>query len=112
MSGLASGRLDQRITLQQQVESRGAEYADAQRSWADVATVWAAVEPLAGREYFANLEVHGELTCRVTIRYRAGVHEKMRVVHGARIYEIVSPPIDPLGRHVELQLMCKEIRSG
>lgn len=112
MSGLAAGRLDQRVTIQSPVDSRGATFADPQAaSWSTVATVWAAVEPLAGREWFRNQEVGASAEVRVTLRWRDGVTEKMRLVHGARTYEIVAPPIDVELRHEQLQLMCREVRK-
>lgn len=108
----AAALLDQRIELQRQDESRGATFADAQRAWVHFATVWAAVEPLAGREFFRNLEGGAEVDLRVRLRRIAGLTEKMRVVHRGRIYEIVAPPIDVRSRGVEVELMCREYRSG
>lgn len=108
----AAALLDQRIELQVQRESRGATYADAQREWEPFATAWASVEPLAGRDFFRNLEGGAEIDVRIRLRRIAGVNEKMRVVHRGRIYEIVAPPIDVRSRGVEIELMCREFRSG
>lgn len=104
--------LDARITLQAPVESKGSDYADPQAaSYSDVVTVWAAIEPLAGREWFRNQEVGSTAEMRVTIRYLAGVTDKMRIAYGSRVLEIVAPPINVAEANVQLQLMCREYRK-
>jgi SPP1 family predicted phage head-tail adaptor len=108
---MEAGLLNRRITLQRPVEVRGADYADVQVTWQDVATVWASVEPLSGGEFFRNQEQQGELTHRVRIRWRAGVDSKMRVLFGTRIFGIDSV-INPEEADVVLELMCTESLSG
>jgi SPP1 family predicted phage head-tail adaptor len=77
-------------------------------TWQDHATVWAAIEPLSGREFFAAQQVQSETTGKITIRYIPGITADMRILHGSRIFELTAPPIDPQERHAELQLMVKE----
>jgi len=102
---MRSGRLRHRVTIQQPVPDRSIGGED---SWHDYATVWAAIEPLRGREYLAAQQEGAEVTGRITMRYIAGVKQTMRIKHGSRIYEIVSP-INPEERNAELQLMVKEV---
>ena len=109
---LAAGTLGHRITLQEPTETRGAAYGDVQKAWADVATVWAAFEPLSGRELLLAQQVNSEITVRFRIRYRADVTAKWRVLLGARVFQIAAPPIDVNGAGVELHLQCVENRSG
>lgn len=94
------------MTLQRLVTAYD-EYNAPVESWQDVATVWAAVEPLSGREYFAAEQTQARVNTRITIRYRAGIMPTMRVVWGAKLYNIRAV-IDTEGRHEELQLMCEE----
>ena len=108
---LAAGRMTERITLQAPTETRGADYADPQVTWANVATVWAAVEPLVGREYFAQREQQSAVTVRIRIRYRADVTAKWRVLHGARVYEVESA-ICPAAEREQVVLMCTEYGNG
>lgn len=77
-------------------------------TWADVATVWAAVEPLRGSE-FAELERAGaQVTTRIVMRYRSGILPEMRVVFGTHVYDVRSVVhVEERGR--ELQLMCREL---
>jgi len=62
------GKLDKRITLQ----SRSAtldDYGQELNSWSDIATVWANVKPLGGREKLRAMAVESLLTHTVTVRY-------------------------------------------
>ncbi|BAU27630.1 SPP1 family predicted phage head-tail adaptor [Aneurinibacillus soli] len=103
------GRLRHRVMLQSRTTIRNEEGFEDE-SWTDVATVWAAVEPLRGREYFAAAAVNAENTVRIRMRYRLGITPDMRLLYGMRIFEIQSM-IDPDERHRELHLMCKEVAS-
>jgi SPP1 family predicted phage head-tail adaptor len=105
---MRAGRLRHRITIQEfRVTGRnviGGEVKD----WVNVATVWAGIEPIRGREYLAADQPRAELTHRVPMRYRPGiVPTTMRVKYGSRVFDIKSV-IDPDERHVDLELMCTE----
>lgn len=106
---MPAGRLRHRITIQEYRvigrNSIGGEVKD----WVDIATVWAGVEPIKGREYFAADKVRADITHRVPMRYRPGVvPTTMRVKFGARLFNITSV-IDVEERHVDLELMCTEV---
>lgn len=107
---MKAGTLRHRVTLQRLVSAQGAS-GDLAQSWADVTTVYAAVEPLSGREYWQAQQVAAETSIRVRIRYRQGVEPTMRVLYGSRILEILGI-VDLEERHVELQLMCREINAA
>lgn len=80
-------------------------------TWTDFATVWAAVEPLRGREYFEAAAINAENTVRIRLRYKAGVKPDMRVIYSGRIFYIASV-IDINERHQEMHLMCREVTAG
>ncbi|MGB9780623.1 phage head closure protein [Caldanaerobacter sp.] len=101
------GELRHRITIQQPVESSNT-FGEVEKTWQDVATVWASIEPLRGREYFNSQQINAEVTTQIRIRYRPGIKPKMRVVYGERIFDIQSV-IDVEERHKEIHLMCKEV---
>lgn len=105
---MRAGELRHRITIQQLIETRNELGEIIEQSWQDFATVWAAVEPLNGREYFNSQQINAEITTRIRIRYRAGIKPNMRVVYGERIFDIQSV-IDIEERHAEMHLMCKEV---
>ena len=105
------GQLRHRIKLQSPVSTPDAEYGGAvPPSWADEDEVWAAIEPLRGRTYFAAAQANAELTHKVTIRYRAGLLPSWRVLFGERALSIVSV-INPEERNRWLELMCTEAAS-
>ncbi len=101
-----SKRLNKRATILQPSTQTGA-YNVPTGDPITVATVWAAVEPLRGREYFAAAAEHAEVTTRIRIRWRPGIDRTMTVRCDGAEFEILHI-IDPGFAHKELQLMCKE----
>lgn len=101
------GKLRHRITLQSKAVVKDIE-GITKETWTDLATVWAAIEPLRGREYFQAAAVNQENTVRFRIRYRPGITSSMRVKYRSRLFDIKSI-IDIEERHVELHLMCQEV---
>jgi len=103
---IRAGELRHRVTIQQKSVTRNT-LGEEVVTWQDVATVWADVQPLSGKEYFDAQQVNAEVTVRIRIRYRTGVKPEMRVVFGSRVFDIQAV-INVDGRNQELQLMCKE----
>ncbi|MBO9598635.1 MAG: phage head closure protein [Cohnella sp.] len=101
-----TGRLKKRITITRQTEETD-KYGQPLDEWLHVATVWAAVEPLRGNEFFAAFAEQAEVTTRIRIRYREGIDRTMAVKYGDIEFEILHI-IHPEMNWVELQLMCKE----
>jgi len=106
-----AGWLRHRIKLQTQSVSQN-NYGEKINVWQDFATIWASIEPLRGREYIEASGKKAEVTHRIRIRYLANIKAGMRVIYGNRVFEIISPPIDILEKHEEIELMCKEIENG
>jgi len=103
---MRAGRLRHRVTIQQKVPTRDT-FGGELVTWSPVATVWASVEPLQGREYLAARQLQAELTTRIRIRCRTGILPQMRVVWGSHTYDIQAV-IEPESGRRELQLMCTE----
>jgi len=103
---VAAALLDKRITLQQPTPTRNA-LGEPAIAWTDFATVWAGVQPIQGREFWAQQQVQSDVTVRVRMRFLRGVNSAMRIKYGDRVLNIISV-IDPNERHAELQLMCSE----
>ena len=100
-------KLRHRVTIQEKAavtDSFGAEIND----WMDVCTVWASVEPLKGREFFVAQKENAETTVQIFIRYRSGISADMRILYCDRVFGI-NAIIDVEERHIELQLMCREL---
>jgi len=102
-----TSRLNKRVTiLRNEITGRG-EYGAPIESWTPVATVWAAIEPLQGQEYFAAYRENANVTTRIRIRYRTGIDRTMIVRYGDAEFEI-EYIIHPKFAKVELQLMSRE----
>lgn len=102
---MRAGALHERVTLQAKSVARDA-YGGEVVTWQDQATVWAAVEPINGREYVALRAGQADITLRVRMRYRAGVTPEWRLLWQTRPYDIVDV-IDVNARRTELVLMCR-----
>lgn len=78
--------------------------------WADVATVWAEVKAISGRELIASGAERSEATFRIWLRYRTDVTSASRILwqqkgHEKQAYDIVAAiPDTPYSR---LELLCK-----
>ena len=104
------GKLRHRITLLKQVNDVN-DYGASVQTWRTVATVWAEVRPLSGREYFSAQQVQSEVTTQIWLRYRDGIKPSMKVKFANREFEILSV-LNTQERDVSLQLMCKETVNG
>ena len=51
------------------------------QEWVEVATVWAAIEPLSAREFIESQAKQSQIVARVVIRQRDGLNAAMRLVH-------------------------------
>jgi SPP1 family predicted phage head-tail adaptor len=106
---MQAGKLRHRITIQEPVTARN-NYGEAITTWTAVATVWASVEPLSGREFFAAEHVQSEVTHRVRMRWQSGITPDMRVLFEGRVLKIEAV-INYSERRTDLQLMCQEVAA-
>lgn len=107
---MRAGRLDRRVTLQRLSVSRDGAGA-ALHAYTDVATVWAAVEPVKGDEFAQADKTMSSVSHRLLLRYRADVEPTWQVLYGRRRFAIQAVLNSQESRR-ELQLMCREIRTG
>lgn len=102
-----AGDLNKRICLLAPATQRngtGEELA----TFTEYAKVWAAVNPLNGRELERGKQIAATVSHEVRIRYRTGVNPKQRIVLGTRTLEI-NAVINKEERNVELLLYCSEV---
>ena len=107
--GLPSGAFRHRIRLERKEVTR-APNGEEQVTWIQHAEVWASVEPLRAREWFAAAAQQASTDHRVTLRYRPDVTitRAMRVVWlpSGTVLDIVGDPINVKGRDDNIELMC------
>lgn len=105
---MEAGKLRNRVDLQRVTVTRDS-HGDQVKTWATLATVWASIEPLSGREFLQASQVMSDVTVRIKIRGNPdlALTPKDRVKFGARVFDI-RHVIDWGGRGVETQLLCTE----
>lgn len=106
---MQAGQLRHRVVIEHNTPTQDI-YGQPIESWGALATVWGAVEPLAGAEFFSAQQFQAEVDTRIRIRYRTGITPKMRVMWSDRIFEI-DTVIEPKSQRRELHLMCTEVQG-
>lgn len=107
---MEAGKLRHRVTLQRPSGTRDAVGGRVTVPL-DVATVWASIETLDGREAFYAAQRQATTTHKVVIRYApiiAGIDATWRVKYGVRIFTLDEPPRNTREINAELVLMCTE----
>lgn len=84
-----AGLLDRRVTLERRVEVVDPS-GQTVVSWVPLATVWARVEPLGGRENFGAQQFVATGDLRFTVRWRDDITPLHRVTYADVPYDVVS----------------------
>lgn len=103
---MQAGQLRKRVIIQQRSQTQD-DYGQPLQTWTDVATVYAGIEPLNGRELLAAQAVNSEVSHNVTMRYRSGITPAMRLNYQGRLFNIHTI-LDENERHRMLTLQCSE----
>lgn len=105
---LSAGRLRDRVTILAKSVARDSYGAEVV-TWTTLATVWASVESLSGREYMAAQQINAERVQRVVIRDRDDVMPHMRITHRGRTMNIDAI----LKRDLDhMYLMCSDYNEA
>lgn len=99
-------KMRHRITFQKQPEDTST-LGSYEAAWVDVATVWAQISPVSGKEYFGQMR-ENTVSHKIYCRYRAGISPKMRIRFGTRIFRIISV-LNWEERCEGLTIMCEEL---
>lgn len=100
-----------RLTIQQPVRTPDNQ-GGYSLSWQDVATVWADVRQLAGREYLMAQQLSTALSHQVSMRYRADVVPSWRGVDEDGNVLDVHSVANPDGVKRETVLLCEQVRPS
>ncbi|OTA19338.1 head-tail adaptor [Xenorhabdus beddingii] len=106
---MRAGKLRHRVMIQKNEPTRG-EYGTMVKHWVDVATVWAEVRFISGRELVASGRMLSEATVRIWLRYRNDITTTHRIIYQgdsphSQAFAIVAVIPDPKRTHLEL--LCK-----
>mgnify|MGYP000022199681 CR=1 FL=1 len=103
------GELSERVILQRRVVVQDA-YGQSTITWTAIATVWARVRAVSGREFFAAGQVQQEQTVKVLVRYRTDLDATCRLMWQGRAHDITG--IVPIGREW-VEIMCLQgVKDG
>lgn len=104
---MRAGKLRERIAIQQFTETQNA-IGEPVKTWGTFASVWAAIIPLSGDEFFQSGQRNANVSHRIEIRARSGVNAKHRVAYKNRVFRIEAVlNIDERDR--EMHLFCEEL---
>ena len=101
-----AGGLNKRIAIQAPSRSVNA-LGETIDTFATIATVWGAIEPLSGSKYFQALQANVDVSGRIRIRYRDIFKPTWRLKYKDRILLVVSI-IHPEEAREELHIMYRE----
>lgn len=101
--------MKRRITFQISDDHRD-ETGQVIHEWRDLATVWAEIRAISGRELMASGALLSEATIRIWTRYRADITTANRIIYRlpnirGQIYGILA--VIPDADHSRLELLCK-----
>lgn len=104
---MKAGPLDRRITLQRATTTTNS-LNEPVKTWADIATVWAAKLEVRDSERQRAAETAAVIDTRFQIRWSSTVSDvdaADRVVFGGRVFNIVG--VKEIGRREGLELSCQ-----
>ena len=99
-------KMRHRITFQKQPGDKSS-LGSYEEEWTDVATVWAQITPVSGKEFFSQVR-ENTVSHKIYCRYRAGITPQMRIKFGKRIFRILSV-LNWEERNEGLTIMCEEL---
>lgn len=103
--------LRDRVNIMAKTSTQDA-YGQSVVTWVLVASVWANVKQIRGREFFAAAQINQETTVKFTIRYLDNITTLNRLEYNGKAYDITGV-IALEGRKVWLELMALEsVKDG
>lgn len=102
-----AGMLRHRIIIQKIDSTVLDECGASIPQYVDWKKVWAAVEPLRGKEYLEAQKIRAETTYRIKIRYLNGITTNMQILFEDKILDIQNI-IEINKQKKEIHLMCIE----
>ena len=102
---MKAGKLDKRVTIKVKSATRDSYGAEI-IGWSTLATVWAQVMPLSGREYFTAAQFVPEAELKIRIRFREDFDETAKITYNNIDYDILH--IAEIGRQDGLEIVVKK----
>ena len=103
---MQAGKLNKRVKIQGHTETID-EYGYAVKDWTDLASVWAYVNNINGKEFIKSTVALSDVSTSIRIRKRRGLVSSMRVIFNDNILQIVAVLPDEETNDY-LDLVCKK----
>ena len=103
---MRAGTLRHKIIFQQLTVANDT-WGHSTETWTDQVTAYASIWSLRGVERMEAMKLDNEITHKIRVRYKSGLHPKMRIKFGARYFNILSI-INPDERNIYLEIMATE----
>jgi len=100
------GGMRHRVMIQSERRTTDTDGSAALR-WYDDVSVFAAIEPASGRERFFGMQLEASITHKITIRYRADMAPKKRLLYNGRAFQ-VRAVLNRDERKRFQELLCEE----
>lgn len=86
---MRAGTLRDQIVIESRTDAADS-FGQPIPTWSTFATVWAAVEPSRGREFFASQALTATDPVRFRLRYLPGLTAAHRIQYGGKVYDIAA----------------------
>jgi len=106
---MKAGRLRDKVTFQQATTANNS-LGEPIKTWADIATVWGRVEPMAGKERFTAMQTRADVDYTIQCRYESalsGLGPDDRATWDGNTFDIHTV-IARGQRRTELEILAKE----
>jgi SPP1 family predicted phage head-tail adaptor len=108
---MRAGSLRHKITFQQLTVANDT-WGHSNETWTDQVTTYAKIMPVRGVERIEGMKLDNELTHKIEIRYKRGLHPKWRIKFlnpkkSTRYFNILYI-INPGERNIKLEIMVTE----
>ncbi len=108
---MISGRLDKQITIKRRGSGQDS-IGQPTGTWATVATVWANIKPIGGREKIRAGAVESTLTHTIQCNYSADLlpatsSDDLQITYGSRTFRVTAAR-DVDEAHMEIIFDCEE----
>lgn len=103
------GQLRHRIQIIYQKDSVN-EFGEPIKIPTVLRTIWAAISPAIGRNYYAAEQTQTDAKTKINTRYFSDIKRDMQIKYGDILYDIVDIQ-DVNMRHEELVIYCSEVTT-
>lgn len=107
---LPAGRIRKRVEIQRDEGITQNDYGETERSWKTIASVWAAIEPLRGRELSDARQLKADVTHKILLRQPSAeaLTSAGRIKLGTRIFHLIEPPRNVMERGEMIEVYATE----